>query len=95
MFGDKADVKTEQQQYSVMLTGDSKEAAMYFTSYDTTRKYIAIYRGINLYDCFILDSRAIGSLIGRKDLFMPSTYVSIADAAESNSIGGAKLKPIS
>lgn len=47
-----------------MLTGDSKEEAVYFTLYDTTRKYIAIYRGINLYDCFILDSGAIGLLIG-------------------------------
>lgn len=65
---------------------------MYFTSYDTIREYIAIHRGINLYDYFILDSRAIGLLIGRKDLFMPSSYTDIADAAESNGIGGAKLK---
>lgn len=76
-----------------MLTGGSKEA-VYFTSYNTTRKYIAIYRRINLYDRFILDSGATGLLIGRKDLFMPGTYATI-DAAESNSIGGAKLKPIS
>lgn len=76
-----------------MLTGGSKEA-LYFTSYDTTRKYIAIHRGINLYDYFILDSGATGSLISRKDLFMPNTYTTI-DSAESNSIGGAKLKPIS
>lgn len=77
-----------------MLTGDSKEEAVYFTSYDTIRKYIVIHRGINLYDCFILDSRAIGLLIGWKDLFMPSIYISTIDAAESNDIGGAKLKPI-
>lgn len=77
-----------------MLTGDSKEEAVYFTLYDTTRKYIAIHCGINLYDCFILDSGAIGLLIGRKDLFIPSTYLTIANAAESNGIGGAKLKPI-
>lgn len=74
-----------------MLAGSSKEA-VYFTSYDTIREYIAIYRGINLYNCFILDSRAIGLLIGRKDLFIPSSYTDIADAAESNGIGGAKLK---
>lgn len=77
-----------------MLTGDSKEAAIYFTSYNTTRKCIAIYRGINLYDCFILDSGAIGSLIGRKDLFIPRTYTAIANTAESNGIGGVKLKLI-
>lgn len=77
-----------------MLIGDSKEAVVYFTSYDTTREYIAIYRSINLYNCFILDSGAIDSLIGRKDLFIPSTYTAIPDAAESNSIRGAKLKPI-
>lgn len=75
-----------------MLAGDIKEA-VYFTLYDTIRKYIAIHRGINLYDCFILDSRATRSLIGRKDLFMPSIYATI-DVAESNGIGGAKLKPI-
>lgn len=75
-----------------MLAGDSKEA-VYFTSYNATCKYIAIHRGINLYKCFILDSRATSLLIGRKDLFMPSTYTTI-DAAESNSIGGAKLKPV-
>lgn len=77
-----------------MLTGDSKEEAVYFTSYNTTREYIAIHRGINLYDCFILDSGAIGLLIGRKDLFMSSTYTTITNAAESNGIGGTKLKPI-
>lgn len=75
-----------------MLAGDIKEA-VYFTLYDTTYKYIAIHRGINLYDCFILDSRATRLLIGRKDLFIPSIYATI-DAAESNGIGGAKLKPI-
>lgn len=74
-----------------MLAGSSEEA-VYFTSYDTIREYIAIHRGINLYDCFILDSRATGLLIGRKDLFMPGSYTDIADAAESNGIGGAKLK---
>lgn len=94
MFGNKTDVKSEQQ-HNVILTGDSKEEAVYFTLYDTTRKYIAIHRGINLYDCFILDSGAIGLLIGRKDLFMSSTYTAITDAAESNGIGGAKLRPIS
>lgn len=73
-----------------MLAGDSKEA-VYFTSYDDTRKYIAIHYGINLYECFILDSGATRSLIGRKDLFMPSTYTTI-DAAESNGIGSTKLK---
>lgn len=75
-----------------MLAGDSKDEAVYFTLYNTTRKYIAIYRGINLYDCFILDSRATGLLIRRKDLFMPSTYTAIDNVAESNSIGGTKLK---
>lgn len=83
-----------EQQHNVILTGDSKEEAVYFTLYDTTRKYIAIYRGINLYDCFILDSGATGLLIGRKDFFMPSTYLTITNAAESNGIGGTKLKPI-
>lgn len=77
-----------------MLTGDSKEEAVYFTLYDTTRKYIVIYYGINLYYCFILDSGAIGLLIGRRDLFIPSTYVTITNATESNGIGGIKLKPI-
>lgn len=75
-----------------MLTSSSKEA-LYFTSYNTTRKYIAIYRRINLYDCFILDSGATGLLIGRKDLFMPNTYTPI-DSAESNGIGGTKLRLI-
>lgn len=90
MFGNKADVKSEQ--YNIMLAGGSKEA-LYFTSYDTTRKYIAIHRSINLYDYFILDSGATGSLIGRKDLFILNTYTAI-DSAESNSISSAKLKPI-
>lgn len=93
MFGDKANVKNEQQ-HNVMLAGDSKDEAVYFTLYDTTREYMAIYRGINLYDCFILDSGATGSLIGRKDLFMPNTYTAIDNAVESNGIGGAKLKPV-
>lgn len=73
-----------------MLAGESKEA-VYFTSYNATRKYIAIYCSINLYECFILDSGATSLLIGCKDLFIPSTYTTI-DAAESNSISGAKLK---
>lgn len=90
VFGD---TKTEgDQQHNVILTGGSEEA-LYFTSHDTTREYMAIHRGINLYDCFILDSGATGSLIGRKDLFMPGTYTTI-DLAESNGIGGAKLKPV-
>lgn len=75
-----------------MLTGDSKEA-VYFTSYNTIRKYIAIYRRINLYDYFILNSRATSLLIGRKDLFILGTYTTI-NASVSNSIGGAKLKPV-
>lgn len=82
----------DEQQHNVIITGSSKEGA-YFTSYNTTREYIAIHRGINLYDCFILDSSATGLLIGRKDLFMLGTYTTI-DGAESNSIGGAKLNPI-
>lgn len=91
VFGDSADVKSEQQ-HNVMLTGGSEEA-VYFTSHDTTREYMAIHRRINLYDCFILDSGATGSLIGRKDLFMPGTYNTI-HSAESNGIGGAKLRPV-
>lgn len=91
MFGDKTDTKSKQQ-HSVMLTSNSKEA-LYFTLYDNTYEYIAIHRSINLYDRFILDSGATSSLIGRKDLFMLNTYTTI-DAAESNSISGAKLKPI-
>lgn len=91
MFGDKTDTKSKQQ-YSVILTSNSEEA-LYFTLYDDIRKYIAIYRSINLYNRFILDSGATSSLIGRKDLFMPNTYTTI-DVAESNSISGAKLKPI-
>lgn len=75
-----------------MLTSSSEDA-LYFTSYDDTRKYIAIHYGINLYNCFILDSRATGLLIGRKDLFILGTYTTI-DSAESNGIGGAKLRPI-
>lgn len=75
-----------------MLTGDSKEA-LYFTLYNNTRKYIAIYRSINLYNHFILDSGTTRSLIGRKDLFILGTYRTI-DTTVSNSIGGAKLKPI-
>lgn len=75
-----------------MLTSGN-DSALYFTSYDTTRKYIAIHRGINLYDCFILDSGATSLLIGRKDLFITSMYTTI-NLAESNGIGGAKLRPI-
>lgn len=75
-----------------MLTSGN-DNALYFTLYDTTRKYIAIYRGINLYDCFILDSGATGSLIGRKDLFITGIYTTI-NLAESNSIGSAKFRPI-
>lgn len=73
-----------------MLTSGN-DSALYFTSYDTTRKYIAIHRGINLYDCFILNSGATSLLIGRKDLFITSTYTTI-NSAESNSISGAKLR---
>lgn len=82
----------DEQQYNIIITGSSKEG-VYFTSYNTTREYIAIYRGINLYDCFILDSSATRSLIGRKDLFILGTYTTI-DGAESNSIRGTKLNPI-
>lgn len=82
----------DEQQHNVIITSSSEEGA-YFTSHDTTREYIAIHRGINLYDCFILDSSATGSLIGRKDLFRPGTYTTI-NGAESNSIGGTKLNPI-
>lgn len=74
-----------------MVTSDSRKEALYFTLYNSIRKYIAIHRGINLYDCFILDSGATGLLIGRKDLFMPNTYVTV-DSAESNGIGSAKLR---
>lgn len=75
-----------------MLTG-CNDNALYFTLYDTIRKYIAIHYGINLYDCFILDSGTTGSLIGRKDLFITGTYT-IINLAESNGIGGTKLRLI-
>lgn len=75
-----------------MLTSYN-DNALYFTSYNTIRKYIAIHYGINLYDCFILNSGATSSLIGRKDLFITSTYTTI-NLAESNGISSAKLRPI-
>lgn len=75
-----------------MLTS-CNDNALYFTSYDTTRKYIAIYCGINLYDYFILNSGTTSSLIGRKDLFITGTYTTI-NLAESNGISSTKLRPI-
>jgi hypothetical protein len=56
-------------------------------------EFMAVHRGLNLWNHWILDSGASGHLIGRKDVFVDGTYTSIV-GVESNSIGGAKVVPI-
>jgi hypothetical protein len=56
-------------------------------------EFMAVHRGLNLWNHWILDSGASGHLIGRKDVFVDGTYTSIA-GVESNGIGGAKVVPI-
>jgi hypothetical protein len=53
-------------------------------------EFMAVHRGLNLWNHWILDSGASGHLIGRKDVFVDGTYTSIA-GVESNGIRGAKV----
>lgn len=56
-------------------------------------EFMAVHRGLNLWNHWILDSGASGHLIGRKDVFVHGTYTPIT-GVESNGIGGAKVVPI-
>jgi hypothetical protein len=55
---------------------------------------MAVYRGMNLYDHFILDSGTSSHIIGRKDMFMSGIYRAI-DYPTSKGIGDSSLKAIS
>jgi hypothetical protein len=66
----------------------------YFSTYSETSKYIAVYRGMNLYDYFILNSGASSYIIGYKDIFISGTYRAI-DCPTSKGIGDSSLKAIS
>ena len=68
-------------------------SAAYFSSHSETSEYMAIHRGMNLYDRFILDSGASGHIIGRKDIFMPGTYKDV-ECPLSKGIGDSTLKAI-
>jgi hypothetical protein len=65
----------------------------YLSTYLETSKYMAVYRGINLYDHFILNSSASSYIIGRKDMFISGTYRAI-DYPTSKGIGDSSLKAI-
>jgi hypothetical protein len=67
--------------------------AAYFSTHSETSEYMAVYRGINLYDHFILDSGASSHIIGRKDIFISGTYRAI-DYPTSKGIGDSSLKAI-
>jgi hypothetical protein len=56
-------------------------------------EFMAVHRGLNLWNHWILDSGASGHLIGRKDVFVHGTYTPIT-GVESNGIEGAKVVPI-
>jgi hypothetical protein len=66
----------------------------YFSTHLETSKYMAIYRGMNLYDHFILDSGASSYIISRKDIFISGTYRAI-DYPTSKGISDSSLKAIS
>jgi hypothetical protein len=68
--------------------------AAYFSTHSETSEYMAVHRGMNLYDHFILDSGASSHIIGRKDMFMSGTYRAI-DCPTSKGIGDSSLKAIS
>jgi hypothetical protein len=67
--------------------------AAYFSTYSETSEYMAIYRGINLYDYFILNSGTSSYIIGRKDIFISGTYRAI-DCPTSKGISDSSLKAI-
>jgi hypothetical protein len=67
--------------------------AAYFSTHSETSEYMAIYRGMNLHDHFILDSGASSHIIGRKDIFISGTYRAI-DYPTSKGIGDSSLKAI-
>jgi hypothetical protein len=67
--------------------------AAYFSSHSKTSEYMAVHRGMNLYDYFILDSGASGHIISRKDVFMPGTY-KVVECSSSKGIGDSTLKAI-
>jgi hypothetical protein len=66
----------------------------YFSTHSETSKYMAVYRGMNLYDHFILDSGPSSYIISRKDIFMSGTYRAI-DCPTSKGISDSSLKAIS
>lgn len=63
-----------------------------FTSNPTSGESMALHRGINLWNAWILDTGASGHLIGRKDVFVDGTFRPL-DGLMSNGIGGAKVSP--
>jgi hypothetical protein len=66
----------------------------YFSTHSETSEYMAVYRGMNLYDHFILNSGASSYIIGRKDIFILGTYRAI-DCPTSKGISDSSLKAIS
>jgi hypothetical protein len=54
---------------------------------------MAVHRGINLYDYFILNSGASGHIISRKDVFMLGTY-KVVECSSSKGISDSTLKAI-
>jgi hypothetical protein len=65
----------------------------YLGTHSETSEYMAIYRGMNLYDHFILNSSASSHIISRKDIFMSGTYRAI-DCPTSKGISDSRLKAI-
>lgn len=69
---------------------DSIVQDVYFATNQSMGESMAIYHQRNLYNVFILDSGANGSLIGRKDLFVDNSYTEFAaPAAASQGVGGS------
>lgn len=64
-----------------------------FTDSSTSGEYMAIHRGMNLWDAWILDSGASGHLIGRKDAFVEGSLEAI-EGHKANGIGGATVTPV-
>jgi hypothetical protein len=92
---DKPDVifdSSNDGEYRIALMLQDMSLFTLNTAYFST--HLAIHRGMNLYDLFILDSGASSHIIGRKDMFILGTYRAV-DCPASKGIGDSGMKAIS
>lgn len=97
IMGSKASRSPDTSYAAVLLMSPAKsivpkDESYLFKTNAQSHECMAMHRGVNPWDAWILDTGASGHLVSRKDVFIDDTFQPLTGVV-SNGIGGSKVTP--